>query len=135
MKNNFHLMATFMCYFGWYPPSSSLCGAVNMNIQYLLPILLSQRVAIVSPRIKNIRIFPYTTPPLIMHSPSTGITLATITTNKQIQSDQDPSRGCSGAGHHTGRLLLSPTTTTHQLQAAIRSVPRLLLNVLLTLLG
>ena len=63
VKNNFHFIATFMCYFGLYPPSSSLCGAVNMNIQYLLPILLSQRVAIVSPRIKNIRIFPYTPPP------------------------------------------------------------------------
>ena len=67
--------------------------------------------------------------PPALHSPPSQ------QTNRFNQSDQDPSRGCSGAGHHTGRLLLSPTTTTHQLQAAIRSVPRLLLNVRLTILG
>ena len=119
-----------MCYFGLYPPSSSLCGAVNMNIQYLLPILLSQRVAIVSPRIKNIRIFPYTTPPSLcilrppaLHSPPSQ------QTNRfnQIRTHH---------GAAAGRDLTRGGFYYHQLQAsAMRSVTRLLLNLRRTILG
>ena len=121
-----------MCYFGLYPPSSSLCGAVNMNIQYLLPILLSQRVAIVSPRIKNIRIFPYTTPP-----PHYAFSVHRHYTrhhhNKQTDSiNQLRTHHGAAAGRDItrGGFYYRPP-----LSAAIRSVPRLLLNVRLTIQG
>ena len=123
-------MATFMCYFGLYPPSSSLCGAVNMNIQYLLPILLSQRVAIVSPRIKisgYSRIPPHPSlyilrPPALHSTPSQQTNrFNQIRTHHGAAAGRDITRG--------GFYYRPP------LSAAIRSVPRLLLNVRLTIQG
>ena len=120
-----------MCYFGLYPPSSSLCGAVNMNIQYLLPILLSQRVAIVSPRIKNIRIFPYPPPP-----PSLCILRPPALHSPPSQQTNRFNQIRTHHGAAAGRDLTRGGFYYHQLQAsAMRSVTRLLLNLRRTILG